>query len=420
MASITAALNDTSSRVNHSAITKNIYWLKIAKSSTAQELIKKIKNFNGFAGSGRMDFWTLYNIKVNDTLSVPFMLYIPKDYHPDEKSPLYLYFHGAIVNRKSFANPAWIENGSEIKIMDKAKAENAFIIYPFGKKDFGWLYQQEAFETIMREIAMVKSMYNIDDDRVYVTGHSNGGSGAYWFAVNQPAPFAAFLGLNYLPKVYTGNTSLRNMGNPTPFYGVSGSLDRTFPLPIVDEMYRFAKSNGANWTNYTRTGDHGLAIFQRDSINFIFDTLSRQKRNPFPKKLQWETDNTKNGRNGWVEILELDTLGKKADWQIPLNPTVTQNGKPGLINFNRNRSGAFTINASGNNIDLVTSRVKRIRLYISADMFDLSKQLRITINKKQHLNVHLTHDKNIILGEFLKNRDRSFIVSNTMEFTVSQ
>ncbi|TDO20889.1 alpha/beta hydrolase-fold protein [Pedobacter duraquae] len=415
---IIAELEDTTGRINRPVIYNNSYWQQTAKTLSAAELSKKIKTFNTFSKPLKTGFWTLYKIKVSDTLTVPFMVYIPKGYNPGQSTPLYIYLHGAIINRKDFANPAWIERGQEIKIVEKAQTNNAFIIYPFGRKDFGWLYHQKAFETIVSELGMVKSMYNIDDNKVYVMGHSNGGSGAYWFAVNHPTPFAAFVGLNYLPKVYAGNTSLRNMENATPFYGISGSKDNNFPLLLINGMYTYAKTNGANWTNYTRQGEHTLAVFQRDSINFIFDTLSKTKRDPLPKKLQWETDNIKNGRNGWLEILELDTLKPRADWQQPLNPTVTQNGKTGTIDFNKNRSGAVKVQADGNNISVETSRVKRIKLYISADLFDLKRQIMITINKKQHLNFMLTEDKRTILTEFLRTKDRAFIVSNTIEFTI--
>lgn len=162
--------------------------------------------------------------------------------------------------------------------------EHAFIIYPLGKKSFGWLYQQEAFETILREIKEIKSLYNIDDNKVYIGGHSNGGSGAFWFALNQPSPFAPSFGLNYLPEVYGSNTSIKNLNNTAPFYGISGIKDKTFPISIVSSIFDYQIVNGANWKNFIKEGDHELPFENRDSINFIFDTLATKTRNPFPKK----------------------------------------------------------------------------------------------------------------------------------------
>lgn len=409
---ITDALQDTAGRINRNLFNENDYWKNLAATLSPAQLAVKIKNFAAYPSTSKTDFWTQYNIKVNDTLTVPFLVYIPKNYRSDQKTSLYVYLHGAVVGRLAFGNPAWVENGREIKIMDKAKEQNAIIIYPFGKKSFGWIYQQEAFETILREITFIKSLYNINDNKVYIAGHSNGGTGAFWFAVNKPSVFAAYLGLNYLPKVYGSNTSIRNLANITPFFGISGLQDNTFPFEQVNQIYQYSAGTGANWKNYAKNGNHGLAIFETDSINFIFDTLKNINRNPFPKKVQWETDDVRNGKVSWLEITSLDTTAKKADWHTPLNPVLTQKGKTRTEDFNKNKSGAILAAAEGNTIYIKSSRVKAIRLLISADMFDLNKPINIIVNDKMVLNKKISVDKNVMIKEFLETRDRNFIVSN--------
>lgn len=417
-AKITAQLSDTTARVNSSLLLDQSYWKALASKSTSSQLINKIKQFNNYTAPKKNDFWTLYQLKVNDALTVPFLVHIPKGYHPKQKTPLYVYLHGAVINRSGFVPPPYVIGQAEIKIMDKAIEQNAFIIYPFGKKDFGWLYQQLAFETILNEISYVKSLYNINDNKVYIGGHSNGGSGAFWFAMKQPSSFAAFFGLNYLPKVYSSNTPISNLKNNAPFLGISGSEDPIFPLTTVNGIYDFAIANGANWQNFTKKGNHGLPFSNRDSINFIFDQLAAKTRNPFSKKIEWETDDVKNGRNAWIEITQLDTLAEKASWHQTLNPTLTQNGKTGLVDFNKNKSGAVIATITDNHINIQTSRVKGIRLYISPDQFDLSKQVKVTINNKDFINIKLEADKQVILEEFLKTKDRDFIVSNKIDLTV--
>jgi predicted esterase len=417
-AKITSNINDTTKRANQSLLLDRKYWKELASKSSASQLISKIKQFDNYPSIKKNDFWTLYHLKVNDTLTIPFLVHIPKTYHPKQKTPLYVYLHGAIVNRSKFVPPEYVINQSEIKIMDKAIEQNAFIIYPFGKRDFGWLYQQLAFETVLNEISYVKSLYNINDNKVYIGGHSNGGSGAFWFAMKQPSPFAAAFGLNYLPKVYSSNTPFANLRNEVPFLGISGTEDPVFSLDLVNGIYKYATTNGANWQNFSKKGNHSLPFSSRDSVNFIFDLLATKTRNPFPKKIEWETDNVKNGRNAWIEITQLDTLAEKASWHVALNPTLTQNGKTGLSDFNRNKSGAVIATVEGNTINIQTSSVKSVRLYISPDMFDLSKQVKITINNKDFLNVKLDADKQTILDEFLKTKDRDFIVATKIDLTI--
>ncbi|MES2416933.1 MAG: alpha/beta hydrolase-fold protein [Bacteroidota bacterium] len=414
-----AILNDTTIRSTTAVLDNIDYWKSFSKRNSAEQLTNKIKEFNSYSTTKKDNFWTVYHIKANDTLTIPFLVYIPQGYNPKEKTSLYVYLHGAVINRRNFANPAYIPDGLETAIMTKAVAQHAFIIYPLAKKDFGWLYQQQAFETVLKEITYVKSRYNINDDKIYIGGHSNGGSGAFWFALNQPSLFASFFGFNYLPKTYFGNTILKNLNNTRTFYGISGSEDTTFPLVTVNSIYQYGISNGANWKNFIRKGSHGLPFSSRDSINFIFDTLATRSRDPFPKKIVWETDNIKNGRYAWLEIKELDTLAAKAEWHQVLNPLVTQGGKTAEVNFNKNKSGAIIATTEGNTIKIESSRVRKIKLYLSTAMFNLNEKIKIIVNGKSYQNAKLVADKNVILEEFLKTKDRSFIVANTLELTVN-
>ncbi|WP_028296866.1 hypothetical protein [Olivibacter sitiensis] len=413
---ILSDLKDSTKHVNISIMDDENYWQKFQQDHTVQELIAQIKSFHDFDTPNEKGIWTLYQIKVNDTLTIPYLLYIPDSYTSSKSTPLYVYLHGAVVNRSAFSNPAHIPNGKEIKIMDRTK--DSFILYPFGKKDFGWIYQQEAFETILREIVQVKSRYNIDDNKVYVGGHSNGGSGAFWLALNKPSMFAAFFGLNFLPKVYTGNTTIKNLGNDKTFYGISGIEDDVFPYPLVNQIYTFSREQGANWRNYAFHGSHGLAFNHVDSINFLFDTLATHRRNPFPNEIYWETDDVRNGRYAWIAISKLDTVGERADWHQPLNPMVTQNGKTEQATFTKSKSGAVRATIRDNIITIESSCVAQIELYLSPDMIDFDKQVKIYVNGKNTFNFKPQMSKETILNEFLKTKNRKFIVASIIKLGV--
>lgn len=414
-----AEINDYTYQPNESRLNDRAFWEDVASKSSVDQLIKKIKEFNDFDAPGKDNFWTLYRIKANDSLTVPFMVYVPKGYRASQKTPLYVYLHGAIIARKEFTKPEYIPGGLETSVLTGAMEQNAFIIYPLGKKDFGWLYQQQAFETILKEINLIKSNYNIDDNRIFVGGHSNGGSGAFWFSIKQPSAFAGFFGLNYLPKAYFGNTTLGNLKNVTPFFGVSGSDDTTFPWVTVNSIYQYGLQHGANWKNVVRKGGHSLPFTNRDTVNFVFDSLATKIRDPFPRKISWETDDVKNGRYAWLEIKELDTLADRASWHQELNPEVTQGGKTGTVDFNKHRAGAVRATCQGNTIYVETSRVKRIKIYLSPDMFRFNEQIKLIINGKQHLYFKHDMSKDTIVDEFLKTRDRSVIVADVVELTVN-
>lgn len=410
-----ASINDTTKRINHSLLLDSVSIKAVVKNKSAKALAKWIKSFNAYPAPPVKDHWTLYHITIKDTMSVPFLVYIPKDYNPAKKHFLFVYLHGAVSNRSAFGVKSQVPKW-EAGVLKKPLLDNAIIIYAFAYKKLNWLQHHDAFEAIEKEVAFTKSIYNIDDNRVYIGGHSDGARGAFWFAINKPTTFAAFLGLCYFPAVYTGNTSLGNTRNGHPFYGISAKDDRLFPVATVTDIYNFTKGIGGNWENVVLKGDHGLPSDNPDSTFFMYDKLFKQVRNTIPKQIVWETDDVRNGRCDWLEITQLDTTAEKAEWHQELNPTVTKaDGKTGKYVLNKKRSGAVKATIEGNVIRIQQSRVKELVIYLTPELADLKKPLKIYVNNKLVYEKIATADKKMMLHEFLKTSDRNSIVTSMIK-----
>lgn len=404
-----ASIRDTAARLNRSILTDTANWRKRSANHPFKKLYSTIRQFNQYQRPPKTGHLALYELRINDTLTVPFLVYIPKNYQPDRATPLYLFLQGAVSNRSGFStkgDPTVFDKG----VMEKPIEQNAFILYPFARKDINWLYHPAAFQAILDEIAFIKSLYNIDDNKVYATGHSDGGRGVFWLALNRPAPFAAFLGLNYFPSVLLGNTTLANLRNANRFYGISGTNDNLFKKDLVNGIYEYSRAIGANWYNQFLPGGHGLPYETPSPVRFIYDTLIRQNRNAFPHQLQWQTDNTLNGRYYWMEITQLDTMASAASWQLTYNPTVPgKDGKKDSLNYNRRRSGAITASIQENKVYIKTSRVKEFTFYAYPELVDMSKPITFYINEKPAYTVRLQPDKEVLLQDFLKNKDRRLL-----------
>jgi hypothetical protein len=167
-----AELTDESSRINQTRLNDTVYWQRLSEKLSPSALIQKIKTFQQFPELKDKGHWTLYHITIADTLEVPFLLYIPKNYRANKKTGLYTYLHGAVVNKLNFPEAANVVTGPEANLIKEQLKDNYFILYPLGKRAFGWIYQQAAFEAILQEISYVKSLYNIDDNKVFLGGHS--------------------------------------------------------------------------------------------------------------------------------------------------------------------------------------------------------------------------------------------------------
>jgi hypothetical protein len=413
-------LTDPHKRVNYSIFSNSLYWSRQATKLSVQALCKKIASFNRFPDAPRTDWWTLYHIKVNDTLEVPFLVHIPSHYQAGIKTPLYVFLHGG-VGRTSFSDPL-DEIRLETPLLQRAFQEQAFVILPFACKEFNWLYHQQAFETVLQEIAKVKGFYNIDDNRVYIGGHSDGARGAFWFALNQRTPFASFFGLNYFPTLLTGNTPLRNLWNDAPFKGISGIEDKGFNVHQVTQIVEYAHSTGANWQNLALHGEHTLPYDTPDSAFFLFDQVISQTRIPVPQKLRWETDDLRSGRCYWLNITRLDTLQKAANWHHAYNPAVTslKTGKDELRNLNSKKSGAVMAEVKGRNIYLKTSRVGELQILVPEQWARQYHALAIHLNEQPVYHVRIHPSKTILLHSFLKSKDRALMTVDHINISISR
>jgi hypothetical protein len=410
-----AGLNDPGKRINYSLLCDNSYWIRQAAKLSVKSLAKKIAAFNNFPAAPQKDWWTLYHLKVNDTLQVAYLVHIPRQYNAHVKTPLYIFLHGG-VGRTTFSNPL-DEIHLETPLLQRTFSLQAFVILPFARKDFNWLNHPQAFETILEEIARVKGLYNIDDNKVYIGGHSDGARGAFWFALNKRTPFAAIFGLNYFPVLLTGNTPLRNLRGLAPFEGVSGIEDQGFNIRQITQFADYGKSTGANWKNTPIHGAHTLPYDHPDSVSFLFDHMVNQTRKPIPQKLQWETDDVSNGECYWIKITELDTLQSAQAWQQAYNPAITsvKTGKDEIRNLNKRRAGAVIAEIRGNDVYISTSRVKKLEILVPELWTEVYRSLNIHLNGRPVYRVRIHATKSVLLDEFFKRRDRVLLIADKIK-----
>ncbi|TWI95616.1 hypothetical protein JN11_04355 [Mucilaginibacter frigoritolerans] len=411
-------LNDTTKRINNCIFNNNKYWSERAAKLSIKSLYKTIANFNDFPDAPRKGCWTLYHIKVNDTLSVPYLIHIPAQYNPKKKSPLYIFLHGG-VGRSEFSDPL-DEIQLETPLLKRVLQQQAFVILPFADKNFNWLYHQQAFNAVLKEIKEAKGLYNINNNKIYIGGHSDGGRGSFWFALHQRTPFAAFFALNYFPTLLNGNTPLRNLKNIVPFLGISGIQDQGFNFKQITQFVEYGRSTGANWNNLGLEGAHTLPYDKPDSVYFLFDQIIKYNRNPIPSKLEWETENLNNSECYWLKVTELDTGKVSETWHKPLNPNITsiKSGKDEIRDLNKKKSGAVIAEIKGNHIYIKASRIRSLEILVPEPWSEKYRHLVIYVNNKPGHKVSINPTKSILLGDFLQRLDREFLIVDQIKISI--
>ena len=211
--------------------------------------------------------FALYLSKV-DALEVPYLVYIPRTYDAAKPMRAIVYLHGGVANETNF-NFKNSELGNGEPIFSIGDTYNSIIIYPFGKKDFGWVDQVAAFKNVLTIIDKVKAIYHIDSENIFLGGMSNGGTAAFWFASQKPNIFKGFYALSALPTLKVEPINFKNITQDKPFYSVNAKDDDVYKFDDVSKIYNDNKANAKGWIFDTlEGGGHGF-IYQQNGKEIL-------------------------------------------------------------------------------------------------------------------------------------------------------
>jgi len=173
---------------------------------------------------------------ITKTVSCRYLLFLPKDYEQSERSwPLIMFLHGAG------------ERGSDLeKVKIHGVAKNVvsqkdfpfIVVSPQCPEDKWWPGRLDVLINLLDDIM---ARYNVDKDRVYLTGLSMGGYGTWSLACEYPERFAAIA-----PVCGGGDRLLAGWLKDMPIWAFHGARDKTVPLKRSQEMVDAVNRSGGN------------------------------------------------------------------------------------------------------------------------------------------------------------------------------
>jgi acetyl esterase/lipase len=123
-------------------------------------------------------------ITENDLTAQPYHLYLPPTYDAKRKWPLIVFLHG-YVPYTSVIEP-WIPMPEHCEVAGK---HGCLLLVPYGRRNTD--FQGVGEVDVLATIRQVRQAFNIDPDRLYLSGVSMGGMGAWNIALRHPGMFAA-------------------------------------------------------------------------------------------------------------------------------------------------------------------------------------------------------------------------------------
>jgi dienelactone hydrolase len=119
-----------------------------------------------------------------------YTLSLPRDWDPERAYPLIAYLHGAGPSHPLFYMEITFRPREAPQAgTEAAPLEPHYSLVPWGRGNRGWA--ETAEDDLWEALAEVDRDFRVDHDRVYLTGHSMGGGGAWAIALRTPSHWAA-------------------------------------------------------------------------------------------------------------------------------------------------------------------------------------------------------------------------------------
>jgi phospholipase/carboxylesterase len=168
-----------------------------------------------------------------------FSLYVPEYYTPDRAWPLVMALHGGSGNGRGFLW-SWLRD---------ARSRGAIVVAPTATGST-WALMGEDTDTanLARILDVVRARWNIDPEKLLLTGMSDGGTFCYVTGLESASPFThlAPVAATFHPLIAEMADAERLRG--LPVYLVHGKLDWMFPVQVARQTRAALSAAGADVT----------------------------------------------------------------------------------------------------------------------------------------------------------------------------
>ena len=142
------------------------------------------------------------------------------------------------------------------------------VVAPVAPLESGWA-NATTDKIVMKLMAQIQDEYNIDPERILVTGYSLGGIGTWYFAAKHPDYFTAAIPMS---GSIPGNVNPIDALPPT--YVIHSSTDEVFPFEDVEEAVQNLKDKKLNVRlkvvdSVSHYNTPGFVIYLEDTIEWL-------------------------------------------------------------------------------------------------------------------------------------------------------
>lgn len=236
----------------------------------------------------------------------------------------------------------------------------------------GAWFTRGAEELVLATIRSVQRRYHIDPDRIFLTGMSNGGIGAWVIGMHHAPLFAGLApmasGLDNVLMPFLAN--LRS----TPIYIIHGTKDQVMPVELSRTITEELTRQGYPFVYREHDREHPMAgghYFPREELPELVNWLNTQRRNPLPTTVTVVRDASHFQPFGWVRIDATDPIAAFSEDLVSKRDDLIKRREYARLEASI---------VAPNRIEVQADRVQRYSLFLNEQLIDSSKPLVVLTN----------------------------------------
>lgn len=334
------------------------------------------------------------------------VVYVPTGYDPAQPAPLLLALHGA-GGRGAEMIPWWRATADALGMLLVAPTEAG--------ANEGFRFSAREREDVLACLRWVRRRYNVDENRVHLTGSSRGGHLTWDLGVRHPTPWASLAPMIGGPRLHPaeGQNNLRYVENVAhlPIRDLQGREDDSrmiHNLGMAFEKLRAAQAPDAELLLQAGHG-HGFDLTAVDWPAW----LGAAERDPHRERVVRLSAREDEGRTAWVEVLAHQKSIQEA-FALRVAPArwnaLSEDGRRRAVQAEADRRTArLEVRRTGvGRYEAKGSGVKRFRLLLTQADFEPGERVEVRFNGRRYRR-RVEASAAILLREFAERFDRTFL-----------
>ena len=305
-----------------------------------------------------------------------YYIQLPSNYHPDRPTPAILSLHGQSSTAETVRR-SWGPHAEKLGMILIGPE------YIYGRK-WGYHFSVDEHEAVLGALWHAAGRYNIDPDRVFLQGGSQGGHASWDIGAAHAGQLAGLVPIIGAPIIKTSFPNFQDLA----VYSVDGEKDAA--APTYNRAWIKAVAGlkcDATYVEYLGRGHEGFGE-EYDAIGQWM--LQRVRRRP-AERITLVAHRGCDCRRRWVRVRLPRT---------PLGDRLIQGA---------GREVKVIATCRNNVITASVTNVRRIQFFLSADLIDFARPVTVLVAARRRLSRTFQPNWSIALEESLHRRDRTLV-----------